>query len=578
MNKIQTLLVVAAAGILGGISIAAMPHAAQAQAGPEFRTGGCTGCFATQMEAALAQFSNVTKVYRLCATGNNVGGSTNVCAGAAGLPAGAGAISAIQDYAVIEGTLKNCGTSCDAKHLGVNGGGFARYYVSANASYLGVDCASNPKQNIGFLGIFGADQAPGGGDDPGNGTGAVGIPPNWPTGAGPTYDMSLVPRAALVQCNTTIQSQFWSKLPLTVDLSGHQVQPTWSVVAGTELCVVDVDADGNGQINNRDTGRTPGFTTIGATETSDLAQACNAGFSDLPSTDFEDPSINTRTYDDQQSTGAQIFKIVAHKSVSAASDTTKKIVLNKPQLETLFGGTNTGTDACSWKDLGGQVNGDPAAKITICYREDGSGTRETYRNTFMLNTKSSHAQGVATTGTLETRDCRDIPENWDGVTQPPNTPKPFSQESASSDEATCVSETGFASGFTGAVGYVNSSRTNANWYAVPVFGIDPDAQSAVQMRNLVECGLYPYWGPLTGGKGAAVDTGGFRAAHLAALSSQYVFDASVVPDYLPLGPSGVGADGVAFIKTQTDGAYGLKYAPLTTDCIGVVPNPINPHP
>jgi hypothetical protein len=568
MTKLQTLLAFAAAGILGGFALAAAPHAAQAQ---EFRTGGCTGCFTTQMFAAVSEFASISKVYRLCGTGNKMG-TSNACAGAAGLPNGAlTPNSLLQDFVVIEGTLKNCGTSCGtvgAAGLGVNGGGFARYYVSANGSSFGVQCANtSTKSNIGFLGIFGSDQTPGGGDDPGDGTGAVGIPAQWPSGDGPTYDLSTLPRAALVACDTKVNSTFVMKVD-------PAVAPTWGA-AGSEFCVVDIDANNNGTIDTKETGQTPGFTTIGALETSDLNQACTAGYSDLPPADFEDPSLNSLTYDQQKSTGAQIFKIVANNGVSALSDPTKKIQLQMPQLEGVFGGTSTGTDACSWADVGGQVSGDATGKLTICYREFGSGTRETFRNTFMLEAKGSHAQGIQVPPGTITRNCLGLNQGGGTTT----TAKNFIQNNASGDEAACVAGTGTGTGFTGNIGYVNASRTNPAWYAVPVFGVDPDAQTATQLRDMVRCGMYPYWGPLTGGRGAATDTSGFFTSHMNAMSNETVFNASLVPDYYPLGGS---TDGVAFTKSLTAGAYRMKYKPSASgppfECPGVVPGAVLAHP
>jgi hypothetical protein len=180
----------------------------------------------------------------------------------------------------------------------------------------------------------------------------------------------------------------------------------------------------------------------------------------------------------------------------------------------------------------------------------------------MLNAKGGHDQGT-TPGTF---DCESFDEGPALTTT--ITSKNYIEAPTSGDEANCIAGTGIGTGFTGQVGYVNASRTNANWYSVPVFGVDPDAQTAAQLRNLVKCGMYPYWGPLTGGRGGAADPSGFTTAHFNALQSELIFDTSLVPDYLPLGSL---SDGVAFTKDVTDGAYSMKFKPGS--CDGFVPNP-----
>jgi len=576
-NQLKALLAAVTAGVVGGLAFAAAPQSASAQVNvDEFRSGGCSGCVKTQMSATIAQFANVVQVFRLCTTGTTQG-SSNVCAGAAGLPT-ATPQSQLQDYYAVTGTLRDCGTSCDSTHLGRNGGGPATYYISANGSLFGVQCASNPKLTLGFLGIYGSDQHPGGGDDPGAGTGhettpgdprtyvaAPGLPPNWPSGAGPTYSMATVPRAALEACDTKIKSSYYDTLPAAV-----KAGTTWSA-AGNEFCVVDVDANADGIIQGRDTGVAPGFADIGTggNESSDLAQSCTAGFSDLPSVDFQQASLNSRTYDQGFSVGAQIFKIIANTDVYPLANSAEKITLQMPQLEALFGGTNLASDACSWTDLGGRVSGDATAGITVCYREDGSGTRETFRNTFLHLPEADHAEGV----TASAGPCQTYAEAGGGAGGP-ITQKNIIQAPTSTDMQNCVQGTGIGAGKTGQVGYVNASRkdsvTPARFYSVPVFGIDPDAQTAAQLRNLVKCGQYPYWGPLSGGRGAEADPQGFFASHVNAMSNGNVFDPTTASaaDYLP-GLLGAPYDGVAFTKTLnlTAASYDMKFDP--SDCTGV---------
>ena len=57
-SLLKTAVAIAAAAVLGhaGAALAA-PNASLSPDTDAFRTGGCTGCFVTQMNAATAQFS-----------------------------------------------------------------------------------------------------------------------------------------------------------------------------------------------------------------------------------------------------------------------------------------------------------------------------------------------------------------------------------------------------------------------------------------------------------------------------------------------------------------------------------------
>jgi hypothetical protein len=567
MMFIRKMLALSAACALGLAGLAFAPSLATAQ---EFRSGGSSASFQTQVLAALASMTSVSKVYRLCATGNKMG-TTNACAGAAGLPVSA-PISQLQNFIVIEGTMRNCGASCSVSNLGTPSGGSARYYISANGSDQGVLCTSTPKHATGFLGISGSDGILGDSDDPGNGNAmgvngpgnGVGIPTQWPgqsggpSGAGPTYDLTTLPRAALELCSTGL-STFVGLLPAAS-------QPT--TAGAVELCVVDIDANDDGQIGFPTspspllTGRPGGWGTIGATETSNRAENCTYGLADVPPQDFADASLNSLTMDHQTAIGAQIFKLVADSNVRPSgsffgSDSANKISLNLPQIQGIFGQANGGTDACSWKDVGGQVIGDATAKITVCFREDGSGTRETFRNTFMVQKNGEHAMGA----TAGTQACDQIVE---GGASDVITNKTFVLSNGSGNETNCVAGTGIGTGLTGRIGYINASSKSATnaFYSVPVFGLDPDAYTADQLQNLVKCGNYPFWGPSTAGVGAAVDPGSFVNAQQHALSNVTVFNTSNSPDFIPAGD---GTTGLAFIKNRTSGEYFTQFQSANCD-------------
>ena len=121
-------------------------------------------------------------------------------------------------------------------------------------------------------------------------------------------------------------------------------------------------------------------------------------------------------------------------------------------------------------------------------------------------------------------------------------------------------------GTIGAVGYVNATRTNANYYSPVVFGVDPQT---ADLRNLVKCGQYPYWGPLTGGTGihsSFLLSNVYVAAHLQSLKDSFVF--STGSDYLPLGGL---QTGVAFDKQLTASYYNTKFTAGGGSCTGETP-------
>ena len=91
------------------------------------------------------------------------------------------------------------------------------------------------------------------------------------------------------------------------------------------------------------------------------------------------------------------------------------------------------------------------------------------------------------------------------------------------------------------------------------------------LRTLVKCGMYPYWGPLSGGDGARNSGANvFGLAHRSALKSLLAFPAG--NNYIPLG--GINT-GVSYSKSRTAAAAQFKFIP--NNCPGF-PAPPAAHP
>ena len=77
----RTALALATAALLGlGATAMAAPNVSSNPDTDAFRTGGCTGCFVTQMNAATAQFQEITRVFRGCYTGGTIQNDGTGCA------------------------------------------------------------------------------------------------------------------------------------------------------------------------------------------------------------------------------------------------------------------------------------------------------------------------------------------------------------------------------------------------------------------------------------------------------------------------------------------------------------------
>ncbi len=548
-NRIAALAATAAALVFGQAQAA---HAVVAT--DQFRTGGCSGCFNAQVTAALNNFSLVTRVIRGCATGRAASPNLDGCDG--GLSNGTG--GDLMDYVILEGNLKNSGGN--PNNFGENGGATGvRYRISANGSSNGIRCAQTANPNrIGFLAdeglngdVSAADDAGSGPNEGGAGAGAdgqVGFDSATNNGSDDTI-------AASVTCNTLFGA-------------GEEFPPPpgTSYAGMVEECVVQWDIDQDGQIDNAAVGVVPNTQTTvrptGTNETFNLSLYCDTGYADLPTTDFIAPTLNTQTFQEAIVHGAQIFKFIASNDVHEIGDVNGKVSLNDPQVEALFSAPGS-AGLCNWSSLGSEA-GSTNDNVNLCIRDAGSGTKETFRNTWLLNARgfTAEATGVST-GT--SGGCLQSLEGGGAL----NSTKTAFSFTTNGDVVNCVESR------TGTIGYVDVADDTPGSYGVPVEGVDPDTND---LALLAKCGLYRWWGPLAGGRvnadpvsegGTTSDRAGpatiHETGHRNALSNPGV----ATDFYVPFGSAALG--GVALRKTVTDGAYTVGFAP--TGC-PAQPNPI----
>src|SRR5262249_27847368 len=163
---------------------------------------GCTGCFDTQMQAAIATFSSIKRVFRSCATGGGITVNDS-CDGA-----GHGDL---QDFVELQGDLRDANNPANAG-LGVPGGATnVTIRVSANGSGNGITCASSTAPGpIGFLAPEGFDGLPNTADDAG-GTGVFGAVGNGTKlGGGPATGDPNDTSPKLATCDTKLTQYTFS--------------------------------------------------------------------------------------------------------------------------------------------------------------------------------------------------------------------------------------------------------------------------------------------------------------------------------------------------------------------------------
>jgi hypothetical protein len=542
LSKLASAAAVVLALGLAAPSHAVLPNVSSNPDTDSFRTGGCTGCFLTQMTGVVVQFQQIDRAFRLCDTGGSIQDDGSGCDGA-----GHGRIA---DFVVIQGILKNSTT--DPNGLGVPNGpslGEVTYRVSANGSGFGVGCArSSPAPvGMGYLAPEGFDGVPNTADDAG-GTGSFGVP-----GPGVNAGTSSMSAAPLTNCQGKTGIQNYDTIGST----------TMSFLTGTntELCVVNYDLNNDGNINNDTAGAAPpgAITTVGGVsgnETTNLVLSCSTGFSDLPTGDFLPPKT---PYNQPDVFGAQIFKLGVSRDVHAAGNTDAKIHLNKPQMENLFG-QPTSNSICSLNTIGAASSA--TNNVTACIRPAGSGTRETMRNTWIANTEGSKVQSEDTAGGTNGTTATCIQPKEAGGSQIAT--KRIKLANGNADVINCLNS------FPGSFTYTDADRFDPAFYAAVVEGVDPDSAETVatpgvnDLKTMVKCGHYRWWGPLAGGVGPKNPGSAFVTAHRSALKNPTVYANKLA--YLPL-------NGVAFSKQATDGAYTITFIP--TSCPAAPPAPLS---
>jgi len=549
LSKLSLALGAAALLAIAGPARAVTPPVSSSPDTDAFRTGGCTGCFLTQMTAAVVQFSNITRVFRACYA--NAGGGTKIVDDGSGCADGTH--GRIADFVVLQGTLKDKNT--DPNGLGVPNGpalGEVTYRVSANGSGNGIGCAAaSSPVGTGFLAPEGLDGVPGDADDAG-GTGSFGV-----VGAGVNAGTATMSAAPLTACVNKTGIEKFDTIGTTT-MSFHT--PT------TELCVVNFDLSGDGNVQNDQTGAgTPSqfplgsnIHTVSATnETTNLKLTCDTAFSDLPTGDFLPPKA---PYNGPDVFGAQIFKLVASRDVhSITGGADAKIHLNDPQIEGIFGDP-ANNSVCQLKHIG--ATSAATSNVTACIRAAGSGTRETFRLTWMADTEGSKNQSEDTAGGSNgtVTACSSQVKEGGGLTLTGS--KRVKVGNGNADVVNCLNA------FSGGFGYVDADRFDDSTYAVVVEGVDPDsaiqAAPSTNLKQLVKCGHWRWWGPLAGGlgqhNGGASD---FITAHRGALKNSAVYANAVA--YVPLGAN----TGVGFTKGATDGSYSIQFVP--TSCPAAPP-------
>jgi hypothetical protein len=518
------------------------------------RTGGCTGCFDTQMQAAISSFATIKRVFRMCATGGGVTVNHN-CDGH-----GHGARN---DFVELQGDLKN--SSTDALGLGVPGGATdVTIRVAANGSGNGITCASATAPGpIGFIAPEGWDGIPNTADDAG-GTGVFGaVGPGTNLDGGPARGDPNDVAAPLATCDTALDTNYNFAPPGTT--------ATAYPAKGTkEFCIVNFDQGTDAQIaNDRAGAALPGaITRLGGAsatnETTNLKLTCDTAFADLPPTDFIQASLNTQSFQNQDTFGAQIFKLIASRDVHANGAPTKKVQLAKPQIEGMWNAWSAST-TCSWQQLGAQSNlapgiaSDPnTTDINVCYRTLGSGTREVFRNTWDANTKGDAQQGTGSLTGLR-QGCGQRIGSITGTSHAFF--KTLIEGGGTNDVKLCVQQRA------GSVGYVDAfvHPTTNEFYSVPVDGVDADTND---LKLLTRCGLYRYWGPLAGGTGSRFASVSVNATqHRAAMKVPNIFVNNEA--YLP-------TNGINYNKTATDGAYSSQFVSTANGAADACPGTINP--
>jgi hypothetical protein len=506
-----------------------------------FRAAGAAAVIDAQKTAIVSQFQEITRVFRGCTTGGGI------------VPDGSGCADSVNgrfnDFYIIQGTLRNSNT--DPNGLGVPNGpslGEVTYRLSGNGASNGVACSRDPAvqapTSVGFLSPEGFDGVPNTADDAG-GTGAFGIP-----GPGINPNSTAQAAAPLVNC------QGKTKLEQAETVAG--TTNTFLTATNGELCVVSFDLNSNGSIANENNGvGAPGaVTTIGGVagnETPNLRLSCDVGITGPPPGDFLPPLVAQRS---QDIVGGQIYKVAASRDVHTIGNNDTKLHLADAQLEAIFG--NPVNNSVCRLDHVGAASTTSSQNVTACIRQAGAGVRESLRLSFMANTAGSKVQSEDPSG-LENGTTATCIQSKEGGGSQVST-KRIKATTIISEQINCLAT------FSGAFTYIDANRFDPAIYGVVVEGVDPDAAilapPSSNLKQLVKCGQYRDWLPVSTGIGAHNPAGSaFITAHNAALKSKPVLYATS-NSWLPVSTIG-------FNKNASDGAYSIAFVPAS--CPGAPP-------
>jgi len=506
-----------------------------------FRTAGAAAVIDAQKTAVVNQFQEIRRVFRGCVTGGTVQPDGSGCAD--------GTSGRLNDFYIVQGVLKNSTT--DPNGLGVPNGpslGEVTYRIAGNGASNGVACSRDPAvqapTSVGFLAPEGFDGVPNTTDDAG-GTGTFGLP-----GPGINPGTTAQTAAPLVDCHGKTRIEQNETVAGTTN--------TFLGATNGELCIVSFDLNGNGSIANENTGvGVPGaVTTIGGVlgnETPNLRLSCDVGITGPPPGDFVPPLPAQRA---QDIVGGQIYKIAASRDTHQLGQPDKKVHLSDAQVEGLFG-EPAGNSVCRLNHLGAEST-TSSQNVTACIRQVGAGVRESVRLSFLANTAGSKTPSEDNGGTANGTITSCVQPKEGGASQVAQ--KRVKATTIIDEQISCLNA------FSGSFTYIDANRFDPGIYGVVLEGVDPDAAilapASSNLKQLVKCGQYRDWLPVSVGIGAHNPAGSvFITAHESALKSKAFLYASSNA-WLP-------ASAIGFNKNGGDGAYSVSFVPAS--CPGAPP-------
>lgn len=530
------------------VAVAPRAGAAPVSSNPDtdaFRTAGAAAVIDAQLTAVTSQFQEITRVFRGCNTSGGIQNDGSGCAD--------GVNGRLNDFFVIQGILKNSTT--DPNGLGVPNGpslGEVTYRISGNGAQNGIACSRDPAiqapTSVGFLAPEGFDGVPNTADDAG-GSGSFGIP-----GPGVNPGTSGSTAVPLVNCQGKTRVQNAQTVPGTIN--------TFATAPNGELCLVHYDLNGNNTIAGENTGvGAPGAVTsiggVAGNESSNLRLSCDVGITGPPPGDFNPPLVAQRS---QDIVGGQVYKIATGRDVHAIGNNDQKIHLNDAQLEGIFG-EPANNSVCRLNHIGAESSG-ASQNVTACIRQTGAGVREALRLTFMTNTAGSKTQSEDPSGTANGTVTTCVQTREAGGSQIAQ--KRVKTQNIINEQISCLNA------FPGAFTYIDANRFDPGIYAPVVEGVDPDAAvlapASSNLKQLVKCGKYRMWLPVSTGVGAHNPGGSaFITAHNSALKSR--------PALYTTSNSWLPSSTIGFTKNASDGSYSIAFVP--TSCPAAPPPEIS---